>query len=70
MKIETSEEKAPAVPFPKLMKNQGGTIALFTEPDVCVIIKPAVRPWYVGQFYTDARLEYWSDYHGTVTLSN
>jgi alpha-glucosidase (family GH31 glycosyl hydrolase) len=57
--------------FPKLMKSQGGSLVLFSEPENGVLLKinndTTNSPKY-GRFYDGWEMQKFTDFHGTITI--
>jgi hypothetical protein len=59
------------LPFPKLMACKDGQINLFIEENRGVVVyKGGSISWSVGYFSEDWKMNSFTDFHGTVTLSN
>jgi hypothetical protein len=67
--IVKKEPAKKAKPFPKLMISRMGTIVLFIRPKVGAVIKRSKISDY-DTSYLGWDMSHFSDFNGTVTLSN
>lgn len=66
----TTDNRSEDKPFPKLMKHRDGTIVLFVDGDTGIVVFSTLSPSYIGKYVKDWGRYDFSDYTGTVTLSN
>jgi hypothetical protein len=71
MKSKITPAPQPAqLPYPKLMKSKIGKIVLMTAHGVGTVLSDEQGYAKVGQYGGDWSMENFTDFHGTITLSN
>ena len=69
MKTEIIEEENNADEYPKLMVGLNGTLVLFSEPKIGMVMISG-RGWEPGHYSTAWTMEGFTDFKGKLVLSN
>jgi hypothetical protein len=66
----TNAPQDTELPYPKLMKSENGKIVLMTVRGVGMVLSDSQGYSKAGTYSDDWKMENFSDFHGTIALSN
>ena len=71
VKVEVRESESGAKDFPKLMISKSGTVVYFSEPECGTVMCRGSRTDGEEGAHSNAwHMHYFTDFHGSITLSN